>query len=878
MEMRRINWLPWALAVPGLVMAGCSDPAPTTPPRDTGAELAADVGPDEGVPDVAQDAGDDAKAPDAGEDATPPEDVGDDALPPKDVGEDVALDIATDEPAPDAGDDAAAPDAADDAPAPDAADDAPAPDAPSMDAPAPDAPAPDAPAPDAPAPDAGGMCPFPTQRALALPTDSAMGTLAGMSRINMACAAVGGPDHIYPIRVAARTGLMLSTSAMIDTVLMLRRACDSATGELACNDDVPGATTSLIRRVVDPGDYYVVVDQYGMGGTGGAYTLNVASYTPAANAECAMAAPLTAAAPVTGNTTGGGAAAGTCVTDQWGGQLFYSLTIPPGQRATVTATPTGTPAWRAVVRAQANCAATACLANGVSAMPGAPASEVIDNRGTAPLNVTVSVASSTPLAGGAFSLSVAFSTPPMPPANAACATARPVMNGTTLTGENPSLGTTRLNTACLNNAQGTALFYRVTVPSRATLEFDATPTGMWDPVIRLLNACGATSCLASANGAGNGALETLSWLNVAAAPQEVYVAVGSNDASNSGPFNGAVRIVPPPANTTCRAATAVMSGATLASQNAAAGIENATGACLPGATGTVLYYAVRVPAGNQLIANVTAAAGVDPVIRVLDACGATSCLANANANGVGGAESVTWTNAAGDRTVYLAIGGNTNATNGSFSLTVNVRREYTESSIPRACDDMTGGAPLMGVNGDDTVTGILDLPFAFTFYGERELEYSVSSNGLIQLWPNLMGAPTNSYGNVGIPNTEAPNRYIAAFWDDLFPLGASMGMPASSVLTRTLGAAPNRRFVIQWTGFSVFDDQTARLTLQAKLFEGTNVIELHYCTLTPGMMATRTSGDSATVGIESPDGRAGLQHSFNRANAVNTMNGIRFTP
>ena len=736
MTMRQRQWLPWALAVPGLVMVGCSDPAPV-PPRDTGAELAADVAADESTPDVAQDTGGDAKVRDSGTDAS-------DDVVGKDAGDDAT--------APDAGDDATTPDA----PAPDVGMDAPAPDAPAPDAPAPDAPAPDAPAPDAPAPDApapdavadAGTCPFPTQRALTLPTDSVMATLAGMNRITTACVAVGGPDHIYPLRVAARTGVMLSTNSMLDTVLMVRRVCNSQMGELACVDDVPGGNNALIRRVLDPGDYYVVVDQFGMGGMGGAYTLNVASYTPAVNAECGMATTLTAATPLMGNTTAGGAAGTACLNNLWGPQLFYTVTVPAGQRATVTATPSGMPAWSAVVRAQTSCTAGACLASGSSAMAGGAAREVIDNRGTTPLTVTVSVASATPLAGGPFSVA----------------------------------------------------------------------------------------------------------LNLAPVPA-------------------------PPSNVTCRAATAVTSGMTLTEQNAALGTENATGACLPTATGTVLYYSVRVAAGEQLTANVTPAMGVDSVVRLLNACGATTCLANANANGVGGAETVTWTNATGaDQTVFLAVGGNTNATNGSFNLSVNLRREYNLTTLPRACDDMTGATAMMGVGGDDTVSAITDLPFPFTFYNQRQLEFSVSSNGLVQLWPTLIGMPSNSFDNVAIPNAAGPNGFIAAFWDDLFPLAGAMGMPGSSVLTRTLGTAPNRRFVIQWTNFTIYDDQRARMTMQVKLFEGAQAIELHYCTLTPGMMTDRITGNSATVGIESPDGMAGRQHSFNRAMSVNTTTAYRFTP
>ncbi len=123
---------------------------------------------------------------------------------------------------------------------------------------------------------------------------------------------------------------------------------------------IPGSNNATLRTVLDPGNYFVLVDQYGTsGGTGGAYTLNLRTYTPADNGACTAARALTPGMTVMGNTTTGGAASGACVTDQWGPQLFYTVTIPPGQRATVTATPTGTPAWRAVVRAQSNCGSTA---------------------------------------------------------------------------------------------------------------------------------------------------------------------------------------------------------------------------------------------------------------------------------------------------------------------------------------------------------------------------------------------------------------------------------------------------------------------------------------------------------------------------------------
>ncbi len=337
-------------------------------------------------------------------------------------------------------------------------------------------------------------------------------------------------------------------------------------------------------------------------------------------------------------------------------------------------------------------------------------------------------------------------------------------------------------------------------------------------------------------------------------------------------FNGSVRVLPPPSNTTCATATPLMSGMTLSAQNAAAGVENLTGPCLPTATGTVLYYTARVASGEQLTLRVRPAAGVDPVIRMLDGCSASTCLASVNAAGVNGAETLIYRNTGADRTVTLAVGGATNATNGFFDLDLNVRREYTESSVPRACDDMTGGAALMGLTGDDTVSAIADLPFAFTLYGERELEFAVSSNGLLQLFPTLMGTTTNTYDNQPIPTAATPNAFIAAFWDDLLPVAGS------AVTTRTFGTAPSRRFVVQWGGFAIFGDDRARLTFQAKLFEGTNAVELHYCTLTAGAMTGRAAGDSATIDIESPGGTSGVEHSYNAAISASTTAAIRFTP
>ena len=69
------------------------------------------------------------------------------------------------------------------------------------------------------------------------------------------------------------------------------------------------------------------------------------------------------------------------------------------------------------------------------------------------------------------------------------------------------------------------------------------------------------------------------------------------------------------------------------------------------------------------------------------------------------------------------------------------------------------------------------------------------------------------------------------------------------------------------------------MNFQVKLFETTNVVEFHYCSLDPGTgLATAVSGSGATIGLENTAGTEGVQHSFNTANSVNTTDALRFTP
>ena len=109
-----------------------------------------------------------------------------------------------------------------------------------------------------------------------------------------------------------------------------------------------------------------------------------------------------------------------------------------------------------------------------------------------------------------------------------------------------------------------------------------------------------------------------------------------------------------------------------------------------------------------------------------------------------------------------------------------------------------------------------------------------------------------------------PRQAIAGFWNDLHP------GQAGTVYYRTLGAAPNRRFIVQFQGVQERFQAANLNTFQYKLFESSNKIEIHYQTL--GSLGNNT------IGIEDATGTVGLQYSAGGLPALGRPFAIRFSP
>ena len=123
---------------------------------------------------------------------------------------------------------------------------------------------------------------------------------------------------------------------------------------------------------------------------------------------------------------------------------------------------------------------------------------------------------------------------------------------------------------------------------------------------------------------------------------------------------------------------------------------------------------------------------------------------------------------------------------------------------------------------DDDVQGPFPIGFTFQFYGVNYTNFYVGSNGWISF---TIGQPT-SLGAMPIPDSLSsfvPRDCIMLSWQDLNP------STSGQVIYQTIGAAPNRKFVLTFDNVPYFGSAVTvgPVSSQVVLYEGSNVIDNH---------------------------------------------------
>ena len=118
---------------------------------------------------------------------------------------------------------------------------------------------------------------------------------------------------------------------------------------------------------------------------------------------------------------------------------------------------------------------------------------------------------------------------------------------------------------------------------------------------------------------------------------------------------------------------------------------------------------------------------------------------------------------------------------------------------------------------DDRRWGPLPIGFDFDFFGNIYNEFFISSNGQV-----LFGAGSNAFSNTSIPDDRRPDNFIAPFWDDLIIHSSG------DIMYQTIGTAPNRKLVVQFSNMSFWTSTVLLGTIQVILYEGSNNIQMQY--------------------------------------------------
>jgi hypothetical protein len=166
---------------------------------------------------------------------------------------------------------------------------------------------------------------------------------------------------------------------------------------------------------------------------------------------------------------------------------------------------------------------------------------------------------------------------------------------------------------------------------------------------------------------------------------------------------------------------------------------------------------------------------------------------------------------------------------------------YAAGSCTDAFEDISGSGTLAAIaSGCDDCGELVPIGFSFNFFGVAHTDINVCSNGYA-----TFGTTTGDFSNdPAYPNPFTPNDQIGPYWDD-WNLGAG-----GDLHYQTVGSAPNRRFIAQWTNALHFGTADEFATFQMVLSEGSNNIAFRYSLVDPR--------DTPTIGIEDANGLNGV--------------------
>ncbi|MCC7538221.1 MAG: hypothetical protein IT379_18485 [Deltaproteobacteria bacterium] len=306
------------------------------------------------------------------------------------------------------------------------------------------------------------------------------GSTAGQSDTFQATCGGGAqsPDRVYRFDVPARSRTRVRQQSDHDGVVYIRRTCEDANTEVACNDDFIDTRHSLITTMLDPGSYFLFSDGYASGRAGNfTFSVDLAPENGggATSDNCASAGTATVGAFSADTFMAADDGQGSC-----GGagsaDTVYRLDLQ--DRARVRMTPTNAE-FRGVAYIRRACAEQASEVACGTMQPGAPILDATLDRG----NYFLFVDGAAPDQFGEMQFELV--TEDVRELERSCRAAPQLRTGRQVTGV--TSGVDRFQATCAGGARSPETVYQLRLRRRSSVRLELA--AQYDAALYIRRAC-----------------------------------------------------------------------------------------------------------------------------------------------------------------------------------------------------------------------------------------------------------------------------------------------------------------------------------------------------------------------------------------------------
>ena len=191
--------------------------------------------------------------------------------------------------------------------------------------------------------------------------------------------------------------------------------------------------------------------------------------------------------------------------------------------------------------------------------------------------------------------------------------------------------------------------------------------------------------------------------------------------------------------------------------------------------------------------------------------------------------------------------------------TAATANDYTVTSIPYAPPySFTDGTRIFADATDDTWGSVVNLPFAFCYYGNTYTQIVPGANSVATFNTDVAEGSCAWSFSSSLPSSSLFENTIFACYRDIYPSSsdyvASTG--SGAIYEGVLGAYPCRSYKLSFNNIKLFScTEVTTFSSMIVLYEGTNIIDIY---LRDAPTCTDWNSGNGVIGIQNGDGTAAV--------------------